>query len=157
MTSPKETSETFPKKEEDLISEKQRTAKFVLEGYAFQDNIIGIVFRHDDGLEAPDLKLRQMIYREQLESSGFSAYVSLGDKTSGEADEPLLTKYGSHQYMFLSIRVHEFDSTTEAHSAVLDQCRKLLAVSYAVPVCYFLHNIFCPYICFHPLSLVDCI
>ena len=109
----------------------KNTTNVKLEGYAFEDNIIGVTLHRSNGKEIFDLPLREMILRRQLESYGFSTFVTLRDVSSGTDDEPFKNHDGSFTYLFLSIGKHSFSTAAEAHSAVVMQCEKLFSVSVA--------------------------
>jgi len=102
--------------------------KLLLEGYAFHDDIIGVAHRKNNGEEAFNLTLRNMIFHKELEDEGFSVYATLRDASSGKLDEPLRGRDGYVKYLFLSINVHHFINTTDAHDAVITQCEKLYSV-----------------------------
>ena len=104
----------------------------LVEGYAFHDDIIGVAHRKDDGGEAFNLVLRNMLFNKELEDDGFSAYVALHNKSSGKDDKLLTNKDGYPKFLFLSINVHHFNSVHEAKNAVLEQCQKLQTVRTAV-------------------------
>lgn len=128
-------SSTPPKRKPDNMNVKNSSAKkgrqnvqLLVEGYAFHDNIVGIAHRKNTGEEAFNLTLRNMIIDKELEEDGFSAYVTLRDKSTGTSDEALTGTNGYPQYLFLSINNHQFSNTSEAASAVIEQCEKLQAV-----------------------------
>ena len=102
--------------------------KLLVEGYAFHDDIIGVAHRKSNGEEAFNLTLRNMIFNKELEDVGFSVYAALRDTNKGKLDEPLKGSDGYIKYLFLSINIHHFVNTTEAHSAVVTQCEKLHSV-----------------------------
>ena len=115
----------------NTLAEKT-TTNIKLEGYAFEDNIIGVALRRNNGAGYFDIPLREMILRQQLETFGFSTFVTLRDINSGMDDEPFKEHDGSCRYLFLSIGTHNFSTAAEAHSAVITQCEKLFSVSVAL-------------------------
>jgi hypothetical protein len=118
-------------KKKAAISRNKDPVHLLVEGYAFHDDIIGVAHRKDDGGEAFNLVLRNMLFNKELEDDGFSAYVALRDKSSGKEDKLLTNKDGYPKFLFLSINVHHFNSANEAKDAVLQQCQKLQAVRTA--------------------------
>ena len=100
----------------------------LVEGYAFHDDIIGVAHRKSNGDEAFNLTLCNMIFNRELEDEGFSSYVTLRDKSSGQQDLALNGEDGYPRYLFLSINVHHYVNATEANEHVLQQCRKLQMV-----------------------------
>ena len=115
------------KKQREDSHEVQRI-KLLVEGYAFQDDIVGVAHRKSTGEDAFNLPLRNMIFERELEEDGFSYFAALRDLSSGKEDEPLLNDGGYRQYLFLSVNIHQFSNVTEAHNAVITQCQKLQAV-----------------------------
>ena len=109
------------------------TTKIIIQGIALQDNIIAVTHRYENGNEGPNLQLRTMIALDQLQPYGFSAYVALGDKSTGKEDKAVVDSEGSAIHAFLSINVHNFNTPREAHSAVVTQCEKLYEVRYPLP------------------------
>ena len=102
--------------------------EMLVEGYAFFDDIIGVAHRRNNGEEAYNLVLRNMVFNKELEQDGFSAYVAIRDKTSGKEDKLLTTEEGYPKFLFLSINVHHFQDVKQAHIPVLQQCQKLRTV-----------------------------
>lgn len=100
-----------------------------VEGYAFQDGIVGNVHIRSDGEDAYNLNLRNMIRAGDLKQKGFHVIVTLRDKASGKDDYHLRGADGYPRYMFLDISRPEFADNNEAAAAVEDQCRKLHDVS----------------------------
>jgi hypothetical protein len=100
-----------------------------VEGYAFQDDIIGVTHVRSDGEDAFNLTLRNMILSDSLEDKGFSSYITLRDKSSGKNDDHLCGSDGYPRYMFMSINVHNFNNINEASNHVLKQCEHLHNVS----------------------------
>ena len=100
-----------------------------VQGYAFQDDIIGVTHVRPDGEDAFNLNLRNMILRDALDDKGFSSFVTLRDKNSGKDDDHLVGADGYPKYMFMSINIHKFNNAKEASEAVLLQCERLRAVS----------------------------
>lgn len=128
MTSQKEKETMLPKGEQESEPKKDNTTEFTIEGYAFHNNIIGVLLRRGDGKQTPDLVLRSMVRFGEIQSSSLSEFARLRDTTSGEEDKTLPADDGSPAHMFLSINVHQFDSAEQAHSAVLQLCEELYSV-----------------------------
>ena len=122
---------TGPRKK--INSPRTTRMSLKVEGYAFHDDIIGVAHLKQNGEEAFNLTLRNMIYNRELEDEGFSSYVSLRDKSSGKKDLALLGNDGYPKYLFLSINIHHFCTTEEAAPLVKEQCEKLHSVSVAYP------------------------
>ena len=118
---------TATKKTRD--SPKSTRMSMKVEGYAFHDDIIGVAHLKNNGEEAFNLTLRNMIHAGELEDEGFSSYVSIRDKSSGKQDLSLLGDDGYPKYLFLSINIHNYSNAEEARPAVLQQCQKLQTVS----------------------------
>ena len=118
---------TGQKKNKNLPRTTRMSLK--VEGYAFHDDIVGVAHLKQNGEEAFNLTLRNMIYARELEDEGFSSYVSLRDKSSGKKDLALLGDDQYPKYLFLSINVHHFSSIEEAAPVVMEQCEKLHSVS----------------------------
>jgi hypothetical protein len=74
-----------------------------------------------------------MILADELKDKGFTAFVSLRDKTSGKNDGPLRGADGYPRYMFMCINIHEFDSIKTADKPVKQQCENFREVR-VVPV-----------------------
>ena len=109
-----------------------------VEGYAFQDDVIGVAHVRSDGEDAFNMTLRNLVASEDIRDSGFSMYVTLRDKQSGKDDDHLRGKDGYPKYLFMSINIHKFSTTKEAAPAVLQQCNKLLNVRlFLVPIFSF--------------------
>ena len=100
-----------------------------VEGYAFQDDIIGVTHIRSDGEDAFNMRLRNMIYSDSLEGVGFTSCVTLRDKNSGKEDEPLVGVDGYPRNMFMCINIHTFKDVEEASEPVLEQCQHLHDVS----------------------------
>ena len=118
-----------------MSSKKPRSRDSIhllVEGYAFQDDIVGIAHRRSDGGEAYNLVLRNMLFNKELEDDGFSKYVALRDKSSGKEDKLLTNDNGYPRFLFLSINVHRFENTSEANAAVLEQCETFRSVSVGI-------------------------
>jgi hypothetical protein len=96
-----------------------------VEGYAFHDDIIGVAHVKPNGEDAFNLTIRNMILADDLKDNGFSAFVSLRDKTSGKNNSPLRGADGYVRYLFMCINVHEFGDAKSAASAVAEQCANL--------------------------------
>ena len=103
--------------------------RMLVEGYAFHDDIIGVTHRRNDGNEAYNLVLRNMVFDKELEEEGFSAYMAMRDKSSGKNDTILLDNKGYPRFIFMSINVHHFNTAFEGREAVKKQCENLRAVS----------------------------
>ena len=101
----------------------------VVEGYAFHDDIIGVTHRRSNGNEAYNLILRNMVFDNELEDDGFSAYMAMQDISSGKNDQILLDDKGYPRFVFMSINTHHFNTAFEGREAVKKQCEKLRAVS----------------------------
>ena len=101
----------------------------VVEGYAFHDDIIGVTHRRSDGNEAYNLILCNMVFDNELEDDGFSAYMAMRDISSGKDDQTLLDNKGYPRFVFMSINAHHFNTAFEGRAAVKEQCEKLRAVS----------------------------
>ena len=129
-------SNSAPKKK-SANRRSQYPSEMLVEGYAFEDDIIAVAHRRNDGEEAFNLVLRNMVFNKELEDDGFSTYVALRDKSSGKDDRVLENEAGYPRFVFLSINVHHFTTAKEAHPGVLEQCRKLRAVASSTT-----HNIF---------------
>ena len=107
---------------------RSKAMSMLVEGYAFEDDIIGVCHRKINGEEAFNMTLRKMIVDHKLDNDGFTAWVVLRDKSSGKEDKQLLGKDGYPKYLFLSINVHQFQSIEDANEPVLEQCRKMHTV-----------------------------
>lgn len=119
---------TLPKKK--IMGKKHgQPLRLLVEGYAFHDDIIGVAHRRNDGEEAFNIVLRNMVFNKELEEEGFSAYVALRDKSSGKEDKLLTNDDGYPKFLFMSINAHHFNNINEANKAVIEQCQKLQAVS----------------------------
>ena len=116
-------------KNQRKIGQKDSKITLKVEGYAFQDDIIGVTHVRSDGEDAFNHTLRNMVLDGTLENNGFSSYVTLRDKNSGKMDDHLYGADGYPRYMFMSINVHSFANVEEASEPVLQQCQKLHEVS----------------------------
>ena len=123
-----------------------------VEGYAFEENVIGVAHVRSDGEDAFNMTLRNLIAQEEIRDSGFSMYVTLRDKESGKEDEHLRGKDGYPKYLFMSINMHKFSTVDEALVPVQEQCSKLLNVCLPVfaKLCHFAS-------CFLNPSLLPCV
>ena len=126
-------------KNQKKIGQKDSKITLKVEGYAFQDDIIGVTHVRSDGEDAFNHTLRNMILDGTLENNGFSSYVTLRDKNSGKMDDHLYGADGYPRYMFMSINVHSFGNVEEASEPVLQQCQKLHEVStYSSTISFFI-------------------
>ena len=100
-----------------------------IEGYAFEDDIIGVTHVRSDGEDAFNLTLRNMILSDALEEKGFSSFVTLRDKQSGKDDDHICGADGYPRYMFMSLNVHHFNDAKDAVAGVMQQCQNLHDVS----------------------------
>ena len=113
-----------------------------VEGYAFEDDVIGVAHVRSDGEDAFNMNLRNMVVQDDLREKGFSAYVTLRDKLSGKDDAHLRGADGFPKYLFMSINMHKFDSATAAADAVIDQCKKLHKVHNVIIFLELFGNVF---------------
>jgi hypothetical protein len=120
---------TGSKKKQNRNGNEASKITLKVEGYAFQDDIIGVTHVRSDGEDAFNLTLRNMILSDSLDDKGFSSYVTLRDKNSGKNDDHLFGSDGYPRYMFMSINVHKFNDVQEASAPVLEQCQHLHDVS----------------------------
>ena len=116
-------------KNQKKLGQKDSRITLNIEGYAFQDDIIGVTHVRSDGEDAFNHTLRNMIIDGILECNGFSSYVTLRDRNSGKMDDHLYGADGYPRYMFMSINVHNFKNANDASKSVLDQCQQLHDVS----------------------------
>ena len=100
-----------------------------IQGYAFEDDIIGLTHVRSDGEDAFNLTLRNMVLEDQLREHGIVAYVTLRDQSSGKLDDHLRGTDGYPKYMFLSIGKHQFDNATDAAPVIEKMCNTLYDVS----------------------------
>jgi hypothetical protein len=118
----------LPKKKQ-MTNQSNKPMRMVVEGYAFHDDIIGVTHRRSDGNEAYNLILRNMVFNNELQDDGFSAYMAMRDISSGKDDQILVDNKGYPRFVFMSINVHHFNTAFEGRTAVKNQCEKLRAVS----------------------------
>ena len=97
-----------------VTSKNTDEVRMLVQGYAFEDHIVGVAHRQNNGEEAFNIVLRNMVFNKELENEGFSAYVGLRDKTSGKEDRVLTNDDGYPKFLFMSINVHHFDNIQEA-------------------------------------------
>ena len=113
-----------------------------VDGYAFHDNIIGIVHRKNDDEDAFNGTLRNKILQEELHEKHIHAFVTLRDRASGKDDLPLIGEDNFNKIMFLNINTETFSNVNEAHQHVIDKvntihnvsqvCQNILVVIYLI-------------------------
>jgi len=146
-----------PRKKKGNKSNNSTHTTLRVEGYGFEDDIIGVSHVRSDGEDAFNMTLRNMVVQDDLREKGFSAYVTLRDKLSGKDDDHLRGADGFPRYLFMSINMHKFENTTDAAEAVIEQCEKLHNVRNLVRILptdssLYTHEHF---VCFFPLP-PDC-
>ena len=108
-------------------------AKVIIQGFAFEDNIIAMSLTTKNGEVTSHFGLQHKLMDSDVSYYGLSTFAYVRDKNSGQQDNPLQDEDGTPKYMFLSINVHNFTSPQEAHSAVVTQCRQLYEVRQKFP------------------------
>ena len=101
-----------------------------IQGYAFEDDIIGLTHVRSDEEDAFNLTLRSMVLNNELKEHGIFGYVTLRDPSSGKHDDHLRGADGYPKYMFLSMGKHQFKNAKEAIPLVKEQCNILYDVSF---------------------------
>ena len=100
-----------------------------VEGYAFHDNIIGIVHRKNDGEDAFNGTLRNKVLQEQFHDKDIHAFANIRDKSSGKSDLPLVGEDKFNKIIFLNINTEDFSTAAEAHEHVIDKVTTIHNVS----------------------------
>ena len=96
-----------------------------VEGYAFHDNIIGIVHRKNDGEDAFNGTLRNKVLHEEFHDKDIHAFANIRDKSSGRNDLPLVGADKYNKIIFLNINTETFANATEAHEHVIDKVKTI--------------------------------
>ena len=104
------------------------STKVVIEGFAFEDNIIGLSLVKTNGDNAAHFYIQNMVATDQLNHYGLSTFAHIRDPNSGKKDEPLRDQDGYAKFIILCINIHKFNTPQEAHSAVITQCQNLYEV-----------------------------
>lgn len=92
-----------------------------VEGYAFHNNMIGIVHLKSHNTDAYNGYIFQKLRRGKLHDNHIGAFARLRDKESGKKDLPLYSTDGSPRIMFFTIDTKAFSDVYQAHNVVIDE------------------------------------
>ena len=108
-----------PNKKNSTKPKKIPKEPLQVNGFAFKHNIIGLTHEKNDGSDAFNGQLREMVDTEQLKDAGISTWVTLRDINTGKLDKPLKGPDGYNKIIFLSINTTEYNDHVQAKPTVL--------------------------------------